>query len=84
MDVLEEQLQVVLGNWGAEPFSFSGDHYTLHELDAQPKPVQRPHPPLIIGGSGGRRSAELAARFGDEYNTPFADSATSCGGAASG
>lgn len=72
MDVLEEQLQVVLGNWGAEPFSFSGEHYTLHELDAQPKPVQRPHPPLIIGGSGGRRSAELAARFGDEYNTPFA------------
>jgi F420-dependent oxidoreductase-like protein len=72
MDVLEEQLQVVLGNWGDETFSFSGDHYTLHELEAQPKPIQRPHPPLIIGGSGGRRSAELAARFGDEYNTPFA------------
>lgn len=72
MDVLEEQLQVVLGNWGDQTFSFSGDHYTLRELEAQPKPIQRPHPPLIIGGSGGRRSAELAARFGDEYNTPFA------------
>ncbi len=72
MDVLEEQLQVVLGNWGDETFSFSGDHYTLRELEAEPKPIQRPHPPLIIGGSGGRRSAELAARFGDEYNTPFA------------
>jgi F420-dependent oxidoreductase-like protein len=72
MDVLEEQLQVVLGNWGDETFSFSGEHYTLRELEAQPKPIQRPHPPLIIGGSGGRRSAELAARFGDEYNTPFA------------
>ncbi len=72
MDVLEDQLQVVLGNWGDETFSFSGDHYRLSELEAQPKPIQRPHPPLIIGGSGGRRSAELAARFGDEYNTPFA------------
>ena len=72
MDVLEEQLQVILGNWGDETFSFSGDHYALRELDAQPKPIQRPHPRLIIGGSGGRRSAELAARFGDEYNTPFA------------
>lgn len=72
MDVFEEQLQIVLGNWGDEAFSFSGDHYTLRELEAQPKPVQRPHPTLIIGGSGGRRSAQLAARFADEYNTPFA------------
>jgi F420-dependent oxidoreductase-like protein len=72
MDVLEEQLQIVLGNWGAEPFTFAGAHYTLRDLDAEPKPVQRPHPPLIIGGSGGSRSAAFAARFADEYNTPFA------------
>src|SRR5207248_1798043 len=49
MDVLEEQLQVVLGNWGPGPFSFAGRHYALRDLDAQPKPVQRPHPPLIMG-----------------------------------
>ncbi len=71
MDMLEEQLEVVLGCWGQGPFSFSGSHYTLRDLDAQPKPVQRPHPPLLIGGSGGIRSASLAARFADEYNTPF-------------
>ena len=71
MDVLEEQLQIVLGNWGDEPFSFQGAHYTLRDLDAQPKPIQRPHPPLILGGSGGARSAALAARYADEYNTPF-------------
>jgi F420-dependent oxidoreductase-like protein len=71
MDVLEEQLQIVLGNWGDEPFTFEGAHYTLRDLDAQPKPVQRPHPPLIMGGSGGARSVALAARFADEYNTPF-------------
>jgi F420-dependent oxidoreductase-like protein len=72
MDVLEEQLQIVLGNWADEPFTFDGAHYTLRDLDARPKPVQRPHPPLIIGGSGGARSAALAARYADEYNTPFA------------
>jgi F420-dependent oxidoreductase-like protein len=75
MDVLEEQLQVVLGNWtgtAAAPFTFTGEHYTLDELDAEPKPVQRPHPPLLIGGSGGRRSCRLAARYADEYNTPAA------------
>jgi len=71
MDVLEEQLQVVLGNWGEEPFTFSGEHYAMTDLNAQPKPLQRPRPPLIIGGSAGRRSASLAARFADEYNTPF-------------
>jgi F420-dependent oxidoreductase-like protein len=71
MDVLEEQLQVVLGNWGEAPFSFHGVHYELSSLDAQPKPVQVPHPPLIMGGSAGPRSAALAARFADEYNTPF-------------
>jgi F420-dependent oxidoreductase-like protein len=71
MDVLEEQLQVVLGNWADAPFSFAGEHYALHDLDAQPKPVQRPHPPLIMGGNAGPRSAALAARFADEYNTAF-------------
>jgi F420-dependent oxidoreductase-like protein len=72
MDVLEEQLEVVFGNWADQRFSFPGAHYTLRDLQAQPKPVKRPRPPLIIGGGGGPRSAALAARFADEYNTPFA------------
>jgi F420-dependent oxidoreductase-like protein len=71
LDVLEEQLAVVHGTWTERPFSFTGDHYTLDDLDAQPCPVQQPHPPLIMGGAGGPRSARLAARFADEYNTPF-------------
>jgi F420-dependent oxidoreductase-like protein len=71
MDILEEQLQIVLGSWTEPGFSFAGRHYTLTDLDAQPKPVQRPHPPVIMGGLAGPRSAALAARFADEYNTPF-------------
>jgi F420-dependent oxidoreductase-like protein len=71
MDLLEEQLQVVLGNWGAQPFSFAGEHYRLEDLEARPKPVQDPHPPLIMGGSAGPRSARMAAAYADEYNTVF-------------
>ncbi len=71
MALLEEQLQVVLGAWGPGPFSFRGAHYQLSDLDARPKPVQEPRPPVIVGGNAGPRSAALAARFADEYNTAF-------------
>jgi F420-dependent oxidoreductase-like protein len=71
VDVLEEQLEILMGTWGADEFSFSGEHYALSGLNAQPKPIQSPHPPLLMGGNAGARSAALAARFADEYNTPF-------------
>lgn len=71
VDVLEEQLEILTGTWGEDQFSFEGEHYALSGLNAQPKPVQRPHPPLIMGGNAGPRSAALAARFAAEYNTPF-------------
>jgi len=71
VDVLEEQLQILMGHWGQDEFSFTGEHYALVGLNAQPKPVQRPRPPLIMGGNAGPRSSALAARFADEYNTPF-------------
>ena len=70
MDVLEEQLEIIHdGHWGQGPFSFKGRHYELNDLTAFPKPVQTPHPPLIMGGAAGPRAARLAARFADEYNT---------------
>jgi F420-dependent oxidoreductase-like protein len=72
MDVLEEQLAIVLGSWGPDPFDFTGEHYRLSDLHAHPKPVQDPHPPLIMGGVAGPRSARMAARYADEYNTVFA------------
>jgi F420-dependent oxidoreductase-like protein len=69
MDALAEQLEIVHGHWAEGRFDFPGEHYRLEGLDARPKPVQRPHPPLIMGGNAGPRSARLAARFADEYNT---------------
>lgn len=58
---LAEAVQVLKGYFGDGAFSFSGDHYRITELDGLPKPVQRPHPPFMIGG-GGRRLLSLAAR----------------------
>jgi F420-dependent oxidoreductase-like protein len=72
MEMLEEQLAVVRGSWGDGPFSLAGTHYRLNAVDARPKPMQRPHPPLIIGGAAKPRSARLAAQYANEYNTVFA------------
>jgi F420-dependent oxidoreductase-like protein len=68
---LEEQLEVVSREWADGAFSFDGPRYAIRDLDALPKPVQRPRPRLIVGGSGRPRSVALGARFADEYNTVF-------------
>jgi F420-dependent oxidoreductase-like protein len=72
-DRLEEQLAIVTGMWGTpegETFGFAGKHYTIVDSPALPKPVQRPHPPIIVGG-GPRRTPALAARFATEFNLAF-------------
>ncbi len=71
-DRLEEQLAIVTGLWAAPGrFSFEGKHYRLLDAPALPKPVQRPGPPVIVGGRGPRRTPELAARYADEFKLPF-------------
>jgi len=75
-DLLEEQLAIVTGLWDTpegETFSYSGKVYQLEDSPALPKPVQRPHPPVIIGGSGPKRTPRLAARYADEFNAGFRD-----------
>ncbi len=72
MGMLAEQLEIVHRQWTDGPFSFAGEHYRIDALDAQPKPLQAPHPPLLMGGKAGPRAAALAARWADEYNTAFA------------
>jgi F420-dependent oxidoreductase-like protein len=66
-----EQLEIVRRSWEPEPFDFAGRFYTLERCDAQPKPLQQPHPNLIVGGGAGPRGVALAARWADEYNTVF-------------
>jgi F420-dependent oxidoreductase-like protein len=69
---LTEQVEIVHRSWGREPVHFDGRFYRLDGADPLPKPVQQPHPPLILGGQAGPRAAALAARWADEYNTTFA------------
>jgi probable F420-dependent oxidoreductase len=61
IDRLEESVKIVKGLMGEGPFTFHGKHYTVTDLDGEPKPVQRPHPPLIIGG-GAPKILGVAAR----------------------
>jgi len=61
---LTETLVILKGCFADAPFSYSGSHFTIAGYDARPKPIQRPHPPLLIAG-GGRRTLELAAREAD-------------------
>jgi F420-dependent oxidoreductase-like protein len=74
-DRLTEQLAIITGLWTTEPgeaFDFAGEHYTIANSPALPKPVQSPHPPIVIGGSGAKRTPALAAQYAAEFNIPFA------------
>jgi len=71
LEMFAEQLEIVHRLWTEERVDFRGRHYTLENAPGLPKPLQQPHPPLLVGGSGTRGTAEPAARFADEYNCPF-------------
>ena len=74
-DRLEDQLAILHGLWSA-PAGSTFEHVGLTcrvRLEASPlRPATKPHPPLILGGGGGPRSARLAATYADEFNVPFA------------
>jgi alkanesulfonate monooxygenase SsuD/methylene tetrahydromethanopterin reductase-like flavin-dependent oxidoreductase (luciferase family) len=77
-DRLAEQLAIVTGLWATPPgerFSYQGAYYDVTDSPGLPKPVQTPGPTVIVGGGGPRRTPELAARYADEYNSPFAPAA---------
>ncbi|MFL6139203.1 MAG: TIGR03560 family F420-dependent LLM class oxidoreductase [Frankiaceae bacterium] len=74
-DRLAEQLAIVTGMWATPEggtFDFAGEHYELRGCPALPRPVQRPRPPIIVGGHGQRRTPQLAAAHADEFNIAFA------------
>jgi F420-dependent oxidoreductase-like protein len=74
-DRLTEQLAIITGLWttpAGEKFDYAGEHYTIADSPGLPKPVQKPHPPIVIGGTGAKRTPALAARYAAEFNVPFA------------
>jgi F420-dependent oxidoreductase-like protein len=71
---LGEQLAIITGLWSApvgETFSFAGQHYTVTDSPALPKPLQTGGVPVIVGGGGPSRTPALAARYAAEYNAAF-------------
>ncbi|OBF74257.1 LLM class F420-dependent oxidoreductase [Mycobacterium sp. 852002-51613_SCH5001154] len=74
-DRLSEQLAIVTALWTTPPgetFDYAGKYYTITGSPALPKPTQTPHPPIVIGGLGAKRTPQLAAKYAAEFNIPFA------------
>jgi F420-dependent oxidoreductase-like protein len=67
-DRFEEACEVIVGLLSNEVTTFKGEYFELTEARCSPKPVQRPHPPICIGGSGERRTLRTAARFAQHWN----------------
>jgi len=68
-DRLEDELEIVTRLFSGDVVSYAGRHYSLDEAQLRPAPVQRPHPPIWIGGSGPRRTLPLAARWADAWHS---------------
>lgn len=65
---LEETLQIALQMWSGKVASYSGKHYRLAETLNSPQPLSKPHPPILIGGAGEKRTLPLVAKYGDACN----------------
>jgi alkanesulfonate monooxygenase SsuD/methylene tetrahydromethanopterin reductase-like flavin-dependent oxidoreductase (luciferase family) len=67
-DRFEEACEVIIGLLSNDTTSFSGTYYELTNALCNPKPIQRPHPPICIGGNGEKRTLRTAARFAQHWN----------------
>ncbi len=65
---MEDTLEIVTRLFSGETVSYDGRTVSLHDAALRPKPVQQPHPPIWIGGTGPRRTLPLAARFADVWH----------------
>jgi F420-dependent oxidoreductase-like protein len=72
-DQFDEGVQVIIELLSKDRATFSGEHFTLTVARCEPKPVQRPHPPIAIGGNGERRTLRTVARFAQHWNSTLAD-----------
>lgn len=67
---LEEAIQIVKKLWTQEDASFNGRYYRIDRAVCNPKPVQKPHPPIVVGGSGEKFTLKVVAKLADGWNSP--------------
>jgi alkanesulfonate monooxygenase SsuD/methylene tetrahydromethanopterin reductase-like flavin-dependent oxidoreductase (luciferase family) len=66
---LEEAIQVIRKMWTEEPYaSFNGKYYQIRNAYCNPKPIQKPSPPILVGGSGERKTLKIVAKYADACN----------------
>ncbi len=65
---LEEAVQIIRKMWTEQPASFTGKFYQVRDAHCNPQPIQKPHPPILIGGSGERKTLRIVAQYGDACN----------------
>jgi F420-dependent oxidoreductase-like protein len=71
IEQLEEALSIIKSLWTEESSTHLGKHYTVNEAMCYPKPLQKPHPPITIGGTGEKYLLRVVAKHADSYNHPF-------------
>jgi len=70
VEMLDEALSIIKKLWTEEEASFKGKHYSVNKAVCLPKPIQKPHPPILIGG-GGNKMLRLIAKHADAWNSGF-------------
>jgi F420-dependent oxidoreductase-like protein len=70
IEQLEEALEIIKRLFTGEEATFQGKYYAVHNAVNLPRPIQRPHPPLLVGGGGERRMLRVVARYADVWNCP--------------
>ncbi len=71
IEQLEEALEVIRRLWTYPKANYQGKHYTLNDAVCEPKPHQKPHPPIIVGGSGEKMTLKVAAKYADRFDWGF-------------
>jgi F420-dependent oxidoreductase-like protein len=71
IEQLDEALEVITRLWTQEKATYQGKYYSLKDAVCKPKPIQKPHPPIIVGGSGEKHALKVTAKYADRFDWGF-------------
>jgi alkanesulfonate monooxygenase SsuD/methylene tetrahydromethanopterin reductase-like flavin-dependent oxidoreductase (luciferase family) len=67
-ELLEDQLRIAKHMWSGDTSAYEGKHFTIPYPHNNPQPLSKPHPPILIGGMGPRKTLRMVAQYGDACN----------------